>query len=461
MPGNENEASSTSASAQPQGPKSRRHIPLPPNIKLRGNLKSNWNIFKQLWTSYETLTGLKKEDSVFRVATFVTCIGTEALEVHNGLPFNSEAERNDIDKILGLWEEYCVGRTNVIFERYQCNQCNQGPEEPFDSYVVKLRKLAASCEYGEMTDDMLRDRIVGGIVDNQIRKTLLQESKLTLAMCISVVQSAEATAAHAKSMSHSTTTTSVNTLDVNAVKNKASKSTYKTERAVRSKRMTADCKFCGKAHPLVKSECPALGKTCTSCGKPNHFAIKCREKHRQKNPRKSSTKRHVKYVYEDSDTDQTSCSNDEVECSVIDLFDNVKIEVNNVSADTECNQEKYQTKILAMLQVQGQPVKMQVDCGASCNVLPDDYLPAGTVMAETKKKLRMYSKDVVPVLGTCKLHVKNPKNGRKYLVPFYVVRAVSSQLPLIGSRTGQQMRLITVNYENIATVDLEDDLVMY
>ncbi len=86
--------------------------------------------------------------------------------------------------------------------------------------MVKLRKLAASCEYKDMTDDMIRDRIVGGIVDNQVRKTLLQESKLTLATCISVVQSGEATAAHVKTMSHFTTTTSDKTLDVNAVRKK-------------------------------------------------------------------------------------------------------------------------------------------------------------------------------------------------------------------------------------------------
>ncbi len=110
-------SSSSTASAQQQGSTGRHNIPLPPNIKLKGNLKSNWLIFKQLWTSYETLTGLKNEDSVFRVATFVTCIGTEALEIHNGLPFTSEAESHNIDKILQLWEEYCVGRTNVIFER--------------------------------------------------------------------------------------------------------------------------------------------------------------------------------------------------------------------------------------------------------------------------------------------------------------------------------------------------------
>ena len=32
------------------------------------------------------------------------------------------------------------------------------------------------------------------------------------------------------------------------------------------------CKFCSRNHRMIKSECPAWGKTCNSCHKPNHFA---------------------------------------------------------------------------------------------------------------------------------------------------------------------------------------------
>ena len=319
-----------------------------------------------------------------------------------------------------------MGKTNIIFERYKFNQCSQGHDESFDSYVIKLRKLAATCEYNEMTDDMIRDRIVGGIVDNQIRKALLQESKLTLASCISIVQSAEATASQASTMAQASATN--RPLDVNAVKSKRQPKFYAQGKSV-DKPMTDDCKFCGRAHVLEKFKCPVFGKTCRP------------KSHNVKNVETDS----------DSDSDQTSCYDyEEEECSVIDLYDHIEINVNHVNTDKASKTEKYATKILAMLQVQDALFVTQVDCGASCNVLPDTYLPAGTVLVKSDKKLRMYNKQIVPVLGTCKLHVKNPKNDKRYLIPFYVVRAERSQLPLIGSRTGQQMRLITVNYENIA-----------
>ena len=53
-----------------------------------------------MWDAYETVTKLNEKESKFRVATFITCIGAEALEVHNGLPFCSEDEKQDINVVL-------------------------------------------------------------------------------------------------------------------------------------------------------------------------------------------------------------------------------------------------------------------------------------------------------------------------------------------------------------------------
>ena len=146
-----------------------RNIPLPANIKLTGNMKSNWQTFKQVWDSYELLTGLKNEPHKYRVATFITCIGVEALERHNGLPFKSEEERQNMDVILKLWEEHCVGLTNVIYERYVFNKAVQHEGECIEAFVVHLRKLASTCQYGTLHDELIRDRIVCGLLDESIR----------------------------------------------------------------------------------------------------------------------------------------------------------------------------------------------------------------------------------------------------------------------------------------------------
>lgn len=120
------------------------------------------------------------------------------------------------------------------------------------------------------------------------------------------------------------------------------------------------------------------------------------------------------------------------------------------------NVNNVNNEIVVLMHVQGQhePTAMQIDCGDSCNVFPEKYLPLDVQMSKTSKKLRMYSDHVVSVLGVCKLNVMNPKTLKSYIVPFYVVQG--NRLPLIGSKAAQQMKLITVNKEHFTSAELDN-----
>ena len=119
------------------------------------------------------------QTATLRVATFITCIGPDALEIHTGLPFQSDDDRQNIDKVLELWQNYCIGKTNVIYERYRFNNRSQEFDESIDAYTTALRTLAETCEFGSLNEDLIRDRLVCGIRDNSLRKKLLQEPKLS------------------------------------------------------------------------------------------------------------------------------------------------------------------------------------------------------------------------------------------------------------------------------------------
>ena len=86
-------------------------VPLPPHFATSGDLPTQWKKYKQLWDSFEIVTDLKSRDSEYRTATFIMCIGPEALEVFNGLPFEKEEDKKDIEKVLELFKNYCVGET--------------------------------------------------------------------------------------------------------------------------------------------------------------------------------------------------------------------------------------------------------------------------------------------------------------------------------------------------------------
>ena len=81
----------------------------------------------------------------------------------------------------------------MIYERYVFGTCSQKPGQTIDEYVAELRKLAATCEYGQLKDELLRDRIVLGTSDAVTRAHMLREKKLTLDTAIDMLRSNEIT----------------------------------------------------------------------------------------------------------------------------------------------------------------------------------------------------------------------------------------------------------------------------
>ena len=112
------------------------------------------------------------------------------LDIFDGLSFDTEADRQDINrvinKVLKKLEAYCIVETNETYERYVFNKRDQQQGESFDSYLTALRSLIKTCNFGILQDNLLRDRVVLGIRENSTRKKLLAESKLTLEKCISI-----------------------------------------------------------------------------------------------------------------------------------------------------------------------------------------------------------------------------------------------------------------------------------
>ena len=79
---------------------------LPQKFDTKRNLAANWKKLIQIWKADEIVTGLDKQPSTLRVAMFINCIGPDAWEIHTGLPFQSDDDRQNIDKVLELWQNY-------------------------------------------------------------------------------------------------------------------------------------------------------------------------------------------------------------------------------------------------------------------------------------------------------------------------------------------------------------------
>lgn len=142
------------------------HYPI--KFDLIGNLAHDWKRFKSMWENYEIASGLNDMGNEKRVATFLTCLGSDGIEIYDSLPL-LEAEKSDMKAILEKFHTFCIGETNKTYERYKFNSRNQEPEETFDSYLSALRTLAKTCNFGTLEANLIRDRIVIVISDNSTK----------------------------------------------------------------------------------------------------------------------------------------------------------------------------------------------------------------------------------------------------------------------------------------------------
>ena len=61
-----------------------------------------------------------------------------------------------------------------------------------DTYIQDLHKLANNCEYGSLRDELIRYRIIVGVLDDSLSDQLQSKSNLTLAQVIQLSRQAEA-----------------------------------------------------------------------------------------------------------------------------------------------------------------------------------------------------------------------------------------------------------------------------
>ena len=167
----------------------------PEKLALSGNLKDNFRKIKQQFEIYITAAGIKDKAADVQCATLLHVIGPDPIEIFNTFKWDEVGDEAGDDKkvykILGKYEKYCNPQCNVTYERHQFNTRNQKEGESIDSYVTDLRILSKSCEFGDLTDSLLRDRLVCGVIKDTVRSRLLRETDLTLQKAIDMCRSAE------------------------------------------------------------------------------------------------------------------------------------------------------------------------------------------------------------------------------------------------------------------------------
>ena len=403
------------------------NFPLPSPMKCHGDVTGNWDFFKQQWSDYETATGLDKREESVRLATLRSSMGRECLQILLNLNL-PEDDKKKIDKCLEALESYFKPSRNLVYERYGFNTCVQQSEESVQSYLTRLRKLAASCEYGALTDELIRDRLVIGLKNQGDKVRLLREKSLDLKKAIQMCTTIEIASQQIKTIIGAGDNKTEDVKKFGEKKfphrsrskkrdgGRSSNLEKKLEKKKSESSFEPTSKYCGrKQRHERRTECPAFKKTCSKCQKKGHFASVCR----------SSKK--IQQFEEDED-----------DCLQVETVSIVQTKAKQWLADIsffKSAKEDFTTTLAC-----------QLDTGATCNVIGLDDLSAITQLGDppmnnSSVKLKLFGGTTLKPVGECDLHVRH--NGKQQVLKLQVLKHKCK--PLLSAETCEKLQLILLN----------------
>ena len=433
----------------------------PSTLSFDGNLKENWTKWRRNFEYYLKATDLETKSDQRKIAVLLHVAGEEAMEKFDTFGLEDDKKKK-LDEVYKAFEDFCKPKVNESVERHLFFSRVQNSGENFSTFLTDLKKLSASCEFADLRDSLIKDRIISGISDSRLKNRLLREENLTLQKCVDICKAAELAEIQISTMKSEENKKIEEISAKNKdYKNKNKEKNFKgrplqksktgsSERGTQPSRdsrkraqatrddvtrgrqgqlQASDCTRCGRQH--MPRQCPAYGKTCNCCHGFNHFANVCRK--REIN---SVDKNNLNSLVIDTVTNNSNDLKEKREkIHVFEWLENVMVN------------KKYN-------------IKVKLDSGAHCNVMSShefDAIKDKVRLDKPNTILSGYGGSNIKVIGTCELNCKF-QNRNESSLGFLIVEGNKNKFPtVIGLPTLLKLNLVK---KIEAIVELDENLIL-
>lgn len=296
-----------------------------------------WPRWIKRFLRYRAATNLSEKDGETQISTLIYCMGDRAEDILATLKF-TERERNDFNVVVGKLQSHFVKKRNVIYERACFNQRVQQVGEPVDNFITSLYHLAEHCQFKDLREELIRDRIVVGLQDARLSEKLQLDPELTLEKAITVVRQSESV-----KKQQQTLRAPAAEIEVDWIQSKGKPPKKQCSPApppVLPGNKKEACQRCGRSPLHNRQNCPAKEERCFRCNKMGHFGAVCKSKE-------------VSTVTVEQ-TQETHCQQDS-------LF-----------LATLTSHSRGSSPWVVEILVNGYPVDFKVDTGADVTVVPEN-----------------------------------------------------------------------------------------
>jgi len=368
-----------------------------------------WPKWIRRFERYRLASGLSNKSAEVQVNALIYHMGDLADDILTSFGL-SDDDKKKYDVVKAKFERHFIKRRNKIYERAKFNQRRQLPGESVDDFITSLYGLVEYCEYGELREEMIRDRIVVGLQDASLSVKLQLDPELTLQNAITKVQQYETVKKQQATVRGETT--SVDGL---------SKRPYKERKPFVPNSCAPQndtCTRCGKSPSHPRQFCPAKDATCHKCKKKGHYQALCK------------SRKKVDMVVSDTHEEEEP--------------------VDNFLGTVHSSEGKAWT---VSLYLNNTKLEFKIDTGAEVTVIPESVAtPYQSLLQTTSRRLQGPGKTQLEVCGQFTGTLK--KDTQVVEEEIYVVKDL--HMPLLGLPAITSLNLVT----KICGIQLDKDTVV-
>ncbi|UYV80221.1 hypothetical protein LAZ67_18002076, partial [Cordylochernes scorpioides] len=377
---------------------------------------NEWPKWRKRFERYLVVSGMKKKEEADKIDLFMYLMGDRADDIFRTFKFEKEEEATKIDSVLKAFDSHFCVRKNIIYERAKFNSRIQEDREPVDEFITSLYKLADSCEFEGLHEQLIRDRIVVGVRDKALSERMQLDSELTLEKAVKMVRQQEAVRQQQVDLQRPSTSQKVNQVKFNSKNFSPKQQQQPSRKKEKSAKTRSRCPKCGGFTHREGQACRAEGQRCNLCSKTGHFANCC--------PDKQAKTAEVKAVSE------------------LDEEIGFLLEVSAVedSSNLDDDEGECRRRWTAEIQVNGKKVKFKLDSQADVTCVPlclFKKIMGQQRLVESDINLRAAEFSELQTVG---MFISTLRNGNYEIKEkIYVIRRLSE--PLLSRRACELLNL--------------------